>query len=334
MLSFFQHEQQKDDFLGETHNPVIAVHGGAGKVPEERGKLFRDGVAKAAQIGFQLLKNGASAVESVTEAVALLEDSGLFNAGAGSALNLEGDVEMEASVMDGATLAAGAVGLLRDIKNPVRLARLVMEKTDHVFIVGKGAEQLARMFNVERRDPDVSAKREQYEAQLKNLKEGKFELSKLAALIKAHPEVFQLETVGAVALDEAGNVAAATSTSGFPLKLPGRIGDSPSIGCGTYADNRSGACSATGVGEIAIRLVLAKNVCDRMENKKTAQQAVEEAVALIGKRLPEVYNEMGLLAIDVQGRIGAAHSSPNLCWAYMNKDLKEPVAALTAKAMK
>jgi len=201
------------------------------------------------------LKNAGTAVESVTEAVVFLEDSGLFNAGYGSALNLEKRVEMEASVMNGATLAAGAVGLLSDVKNPIRVARLVMEKTDHIFVVGKGAEDLARMFNMERRDPAASAKHEQYKAQLKSLKEGRFELPKLAALIREHPEVFQLETVGAVALDKAGNVAAATSTGGFPLKLPGRIGDSPSIGCGTYADNQSGACSATGVGEIAMRLV-------------------------------------------------------------------------------
>ena len=164
----------------------------------------------------------------------------MFNAGNGSAFNLEKRIEMEASVMDGKTLMAGAAGLLSDVRNPVRVARLVMEKTDHVFAVGKGTEDLARMFNLERRDPVASVKRGQYEVQLKNLKAGRFELPKLAALIREHPEVFQLETVGAVALDKAGNVTAATSTGGFPLKLPGRIGDSPSIGCGTYADNLSG----------------------------------------------------------------------------------------------
>jgi beta-aspartyl-peptidase (threonine type) len=159
-------------------------------------------------------------------------------------------------------------------------------------------------------------------------------LPRLAELVREHPEVFQLETVGAVAMDARANVAAATSTGGFPLKLPGRIGDSPSIGCGTYADNQSGACSATGVGEIAIRLVLAKNVCSSMESGETAQQAVEEAMRLVGKRLPGIYNEMGLLAVDVHGRIGAAHSSPNLCWAYMSEDFEEPKAALTANIVK
>jgi beta-aspartyl-peptidase (threonine type) len=291
-------------------------------------------VSKAAARGFELLKTGATAVESVTEAVVFLEDSGLFNAGAGSALNLEGRVEMEASVMDGKTLAAGAAGLLSDVKNPVRVARLVMEKTDHVFIVGKGAEDLARTFNLERRDPVSAAKQAQYEAQLKSLREGTFGLPKLTELIKAHPEVFQLETVGAVAIDKAGNVAAATSTGGFPLKLPGRIGDSPSIGCGTYADNQSGACTATGVGEVAMKLVLAKTVCNYMETGRSAQEAAEEAVALVSKRLPGIYNEMGLLVVDAHGRIGAAHSSPNLTWAYMNMDLEQPVASLTAKFLK
>jgi beta-aspartyl-peptidase (threonine type) len=320
--------------LSETRKPVIAVHGGAGRVLPDRGQPLLESVRKAAEKGFNVLENAGTAVDSVTEAVALLEDDGLFNAGAGSALNLEMRVEMEASVMDGKTLMAGAAGMLSDVRNPVRVARLVMEKTDHVFVVGKGAEDLVRMFNLERRDPATSAKREQYRAQLKSLKEGKFELPKLAALIREHPEVFQLETVGAVALDKAGNVAAATSTGGFPLKLPGRIGDSPSIGCGTYADNLSGACSATGVGEIAIRLVLAKTVCNCMENGKSAQEAVEEAVRLVGKRITNVYNDMGLLAVDLQGRVGAAHSSPNLCWAYMNAEQNEPVASLTAKLIK
>jgi beta-aspartyl-peptidase (threonine type) len=291
-------------------------------------------VKEAAKAGFNALASGGSAVDCVTEAVAFLEDSGEFNAGRGSTLNIEKRFEMEASVMDGETLAAGAAGLLSDVKNPVRVARLVMERTDHVFVVGKGAEELARMFNLEKSEPATAAKTMQYEAQLKSLLHGKFELPKLAGLVKAHPDVFQLETVGAVALDTEGNVAAATSTGGFPLKLAGRIGDSPSIGCGTYADNQSGACTATGVGEIAIRLVLAKTVCDHMENGRTAQEAVEASVALVNRRIRGVYNDVGLVAVDVRGGIGAAHSSPSLCWAYMNAELREPVASLTAKLLK
>jgi beta-aspartyl-peptidase (threonine type) len=268
------------------------------------------------------------------EAVAVMEDAGLFNAGYGSNLNIEGEAEMEASIMDGKTLQAGAVALLNDVKNPVRLARIVMEKTDHIFVVGKGAEKLAKIFNLERKSPINALKLKYYEQQKKALFDGKFELPKLCNLVKNYPEMFKLETVGAVALDKNGNVAAATSTGGFPLKLPGRIGDSPLIGCGTYADNQSGACSATGVGEIAIRLVLAKTVCSYMENGKTAEEAVEMAVQLVNKKMPGTYNYMGLIAVDVNGGIGAAHNSPNLCWAYLTMDVEEPVASLKATMVK
>src|SRR3972149_1634518 len=325
---------QEEYALRKTRKQVIVVHGGAGNWHPDRSQPALDSLKKAAETGFALLKNGGSAIDSVTEAVALLENSGEFNAGLGSALNLEKHLEMEAAVMDGTTLSAGAVGLLSDVRNPVRAARLVMEKTDHVLIVGKGAEKLARIFNLEKREHVKAARKAQYEAQLKSLVGGNFGLPKLTELVKTHPEVFQLETVGAVALDAEGNVAAATSTGGFPLKLPGRIGDSPSIGCGTYADNQSGACSASGVGEIAIRLVLAKTVCNHIENGKTPQEAVEKAVALVNKRISGIYNVVGLVAVDVHGRIGAAHSSPNLCWAYMTAGNEEPVASVTAKVVK
>ena len=320
--------------MRKARKQVIVVHGGAGNWHPDRSQPALESIKKAAETGFALLNSDGSAIDSVIEAVAFLENSGEFNAGFGSALNLEKHLEMEAAVMDGTTLSAGAVGLLSNVRNPVRAARLVMEKTDHVFIVGKGAEKLARIFNLEKREHVKAARKAQYEAQLKSLVGGNFELPKLAELVKTHPEVFQLETVGAVALDANGNVAAATSTGGFPLKLPGRIGDSPSIGCGTYADNQSGACSATGVGEIAIRLVLAKTVCDSMENGATAQEAVEAAITLVNRRIKGVYNDVGLVAVDIHGGIGVAHSSPNLCWAYMNAESNGPVASLIAKLIK
>ncbi|MEM3536464.1 MAG: isoaspartyl peptidase/L-asparaginase [Candidatus Bathyarchaeia archaeon] len=320
--------------MTEKQKPVIVVHGGAGTWQPERSQGGLEGVKKAAKIGFDVLENGGSAVDSVMEAVAFMEDEGVFNAGYGSSLNIEKGVEMEASIMDGKTLGAGAASLLKDIRNPVRLARLVMEKTDHVFVVGDGAEKLARIFNLERRNPVTELRLKYHEEQVKNLLNGKFELPKLYELVKAHPEFFELETVGAVALDKDGNLAAATSTGGFPLKLPGRIGDSPLIGCGTYADNQAGACSATGVGEIAIRLVLAKTVCNYMESGKSAQEAVETAIRLVNKRIQNTYNHMGLIAIDTHGRVGAAHNSPNLCWAYITPENPEPVASLTAKLVK
>ncbi len=320
--------------MNEKRKPIIVVHGGAGTWQPERSQPGLEGVKRAAKKGFDILRNGGTAVDCVVEAVAVMEDDGAFNAGYGSSLNIEKGVEMEASVMDGKTLQAGAAGLLKDVKNPVRLARIVMEKTDHVFVVGEGAEKLAKIFGLERRNPISELRSKYYEQQRKALLDGKFELPKLSELIKNYPELFELETVGAVALDNDGNVAAATSTGGFPLKLPGRIGDSPSIGCGTYADNETGACSATGIGEIAIRLVLAKTVCNYIENGKTAQEATELAIRLVNKRISATYNSMGLIAVDVHGRIGAAHNSPNLCWAYLTPETQEPVASLTAKIVK
>jgi beta-aspartyl-peptidase (threonine type) len=319
----------------KSRKPVLVVHGGAGPARPERDNPCLGGVKKAARIGFEILKNGGSALDCVTEAVAVLEDEGTFNAGYGSSLNILGEVEMEASVMDGRTLQAGAAGLLKDVRNPVRLARIVMEKTDHVFVVGEGAERLAKLFGLERRNPKTELRMKLYKQQKKALLEGRFELPKLAELIKNYPKFFEVaDTVGAVALDEEGNTAAATSTGGFPLKIPGRIGDSPIIGCGTYADNQAGACSATGIGEVAIRLVLAKTVCNYMESGKSAQEAVEQAIRLVNERMPMVYNHMGLIAVDASGGFGAAHNSPSLCWAYCTLEKPEPVASMTAEIVK
>lgn len=320
--------------LKKQTKPVIVVHGGAGTWQPERSQLGIEGVKKAAKAGFDLLKDGGDAVHSVMEAVMVMEDDGSFNAGFGSSLNIEKKVEMEASIMDGKTLAAGAAGLLTDIKNPVRLARVVMEQTDHIFVVGDGAEKLAEINNLERRSPIAELRLKYYEQQMKALQQGEYGLPRLAELVKKHPELFKLETVGAVAIDKGGNTAAATSTGGYPLKLPGRIGDSPLIGSGTYADNQAGACSATGIGEIAIRLVLAKTVCSQMENGKTAQDAVETAIKLVNKKIPIGRDSMGLIAVDMNGNIGAAHNTPNMCWAYITPEKDEPTASLDARIVK
>jgi beta-aspartyl-peptidase (threonine type) len=320
--------------LNDTPKPVIVVHGGAGTWQVDRSQAGLKGVKEAANTGYEILRKKGEAIDSVMEAVAVMEDDGAFNAGYGSSLNIEKIVEMEASIMDGKTLHAGAAGLLRDIKNPVRLARIIMEKTDHVFVVGTGAEKLAKIFHVKRRNPVTELRLTYYEQQKKLLQNGKFNLPKLTDLAKNHPELFELETVGAVALDSFGNVAAATSTGGFPLKLPGRIGDSPLIGCGTYADNQAGACSATGVGEIAVRLVLAKTVCSFLECGKSAQDAVEMGIRLVNKRIPSKYNHMGLISLDMHGNVGAAHNSPNMCWAYMTSEMQKPIASLTANIVK
>lgn len=314
--------------------PVIVVHGGAGTWHPERQGQGIEGVKEAALKGFRILMNGGSALDAVEAAVVCLEDNEVFNAGRGSTLTIDKRIEMEASIMDGKTLKAGAVGLLRDIKNPVKLARIVMEETDFVFLVSEGAEKLAEVFNLERTNPITELRLKYWENLREKLLKGEVShLPKLRKLLEENPNLFVYETVGAVALDKQRNVAAATSTGGMTLKLPGRIGDSPLIGCGTYADNETGACSATGIGEIAIRLVLAKTVCDYMQ-KADAQTAVEEAIKLVNRKIANQANLMGLIAVDKDGNVGAAHNSPNMCWAYMKPDMEEPKASLTAKLIK
>jgi beta-aspartyl-peptidase (threonine type) len=312
---------------------VIVVHGGAGVWQTERKNLGLRGVKKAAKIGFEILKSNDSALNAVEAAVAQMEDNEVFNAGLGSALTIDKRIEMEASIMDGKTLDAGAAGQLSDVKNPVCLARIVMENTDHVFVVADGAEKLGDLFGVERRNP-LTELRAQYWCDLKErLVRKKLDyLPKLYKLVSSHSQLLEPSTVGAVALDKDGNVAAATSTGGFSLKFPGRIGDSPLIGCGTYADNEAGACSATGIGEIAIKLVLAKNTCDSMRSGKSAQEAAENSVRLVNRRMHG--GSMGLIAVDMHGRIGATHNSPNLCWAYMTMKTRQPKAALKAKIVR
>lgn len=315
--------------------PTIIVHGGAGEWRQERQKPGIIGVKKAAKSGYNLLKQNRNALDAVESAVMSMEDDEVFNAGLGSSLALDKHSEMEASIMDGKTLSAGATGLLSNIKHPIHLARIIMENTDHIFIVGKNAEKLAETFNLEHRNPTTKL-REKYWRELKNkLAQGELTyLPKLSELLKAHSNLFHLDTVGAVAVDKDGNVAAATSTGGISLKIPGRIGDSPLIGCGNYADNEAGACSATGIGEIAIKLVLAKSTCDLIRIGQTPQKATENSIKEVNRRIQNTANQMGLIAIDSKGRIGAAHNSHHICWAYMTPQTHSPQAFLKAKLTK
>ena len=312
--------------------PVIIVHGGAGAWHPERRKAGIAGVKAAVKAGYDILKSSkGTGLDAVEAAVKNMEDNPVFNAGLGSTLTVDRHVEMEASIMDGKTLRAGATGLLKDIRNPISLARLTMENTDYVFIVGEGAEKLAQLFHLERRQPETELRLRYWKELKQKLLSGEERnLPKLRQLLQAYPNLFETNTVGAVALDKKGNMAAATSTGGFTLKIPGRIGDSPLIGSGTYADNQAGACSATGIGEVAIRLVLAKHVCDQMLTGQAAQEAAEKAIILVNKRL-KVKNSMGLIAVDTQGRIGAAHNTRNLCWAYMTPKTTRPKASMEAK---
>lgn len=313
--------------------PVIVVHGGAGLWRPERRRAGILGVKEAAKAGFEILQKGGAAIDAVETAVISMEDNEIFNAGLGSTYSLDKRIEMEASIMDGKTLNAGATGLLSNVKNPVHLARIIMENTDHIFIVGNGAEKLAQLFGLERRDSSTELRIKYWRELKEKLKQGDVEyLPKLHKLVTLHPQLFDLGTVGAVALDENEDTAVATSTGGFSLKFPGRIGDSPLIGCGTYADNEAGACSTTGIGEVAIKLVLAKSACDLMRLGRTAQEAAEEMIKLVNRRMQGM--SMGLITIRTSGQIGAAHCSEHLCWAYMASNMRQPKAALKAKIVR
>jgi len=305
---------------------TIVVHGGAGRIrPEFREKALR-GVKKAAETGFDVLKREGSALAAVEEAVKILEDDPTFNAGIGSTLTINGKIEMDASIMDGKTLNAGAVAMISNVRHPVTLARIIMEKTDHVFIAGSFAEKIAELFNLEKCNP-ITEDRLKIWKEYKTMAVGGTYpyLPKLTNLIKLVPELIA-DTVGAVARDQDGNVAAATSTGGLTLKLPGRIGDTPLIGCGNYADNDAGAVSATGIGEVAIRLVLAKTICDLMKNGLIAQEAAEKGIELVIQKQNNL--PMGVIAVDKYGNPGIAHNSESLSWAMVTSENLKVIAGL------
>ena len=303
---------------------VIVVHGGAGFWPEDRLEKGLKGVKRAAEEGFSALLKGKSALDAVELAVMCMEDDPVFNAGVGSALTLSGEVEAEASVMDGSTLSAGAVALVKSVKNPVRLARLIMERTDHVFLLGRLAEELAREWGLEEADLKTPERIEMWEKGLEKLRAEQITyLKKLPRLLEEHPWLMG-ETVGAIALDREGRLAAATSTGGLMLKLPGRIGDTPQIGAGTYAD-RWGACSGTGIGEVAVKLGLARMACIFMRVGLGAREAAQACMGLVIQEFP--WAPMGVITLDRRGQIGAAHTSERMCWAYMRTGMEEPFAS-------
>ena len=297
----------------------LVVHGGAGDWKGVRRSKGIRGVRRATLNGQEVLRRGGIAVDAVEASVVTMEDDPTFNAGYGSALNLVGRVEMDASIMNGRTLQAGAVALLTRVKNPITLARLVMEKTDHVLMAGNGAESLAKLFHLEHRNPVTPAAKKTWRSLRAQLERATIaHLPKTSQLVDDLPEIVNSGTVGAVAQDGDGNIAAGTSTGGLPLRLPGRIGDTPLIGSGTYA-TRSGGCSVTGIGEGAIRLVLAKTACDFMRKGSTAQKAAEQSVMLLQRQLGL---RIGMVTIDVRGRLGSAHSTRDLYWAFSKTGMR------------
>lgn len=271
----------------------IIVHGGAGRLAGERREACRRGCRAAAEVGWRVLCDGGSALDAVEAAVIALENDPEFNAGTGSALRADGRVQMDASIMDGTTLDAGAVAIVERIKNPVRLARRVLAEGRHVLLAGADAEVFARAEGIEFCDPShlvVPHQRRHWE--------------------HSHG------TVGAVALDGNGRLAAATSTGGRSGALPGRIGDSPLVGCGVYADKSSGV-SCTGIGESIIKTVLAKAAADRVAAGAAAQTAADEAIRYYRER---VSGDAGLILIDAAGGVGFARCAPAMPVAWIGDD--------------
>ena len=301
----------------------LVIHGGAGtiersKITPEKERDYRAGLERALAAGYEILKRGGSSLDATEAAVCLLEDDSHFNAGRGSVFTSAGTNEMDAAIMDGKTLAAGAVAGLKHIKNPISLARLVMEKSGHVMIDGEGAESFAKENGIELVDQKYFFTQERWDA-----------LQKMKAAEKARTgragKAFHITdqdrhgTVGAVALDKNGNVAAATSTGGTTNKRPGRVGDTPVIGAGTYANNATCAVSATGDGELFIRATAARDVSALMEYRglslKDAAQAVLDKVAKLG-------GTGGLVAIDHDGNITLPFNTSGMYRGYVDRDGK------------
>jgi len=286
--------------------PKLIVHGGAWNIPDEMDQAHLKGVEAALKAGYAILQNGCSALDAVETAVNILEADDTFDAGRGAFLNEIGEIELDAMIMDGRDLGYGAVGAVQNLLNPVSLARKVMEETEHCFLVGKGAQLFAQKMSFEQLNPaDLLTEREL----------AFFHAIKDKADFKTH-HPFQNEprdTVGAVAMDAQGNLAAATSTGGTARKMVGRVGDSPMPGAGGYADNELGACSTTGWGESIMKVLLAKRVCDKMSTLP-AMQAAQNGIDFLQRRVGGLG---GVIGINPKGEYAFAHNTPKMACAYM-----------------
>jgi beta-aspartyl-peptidase (threonine type) len=322
-----------------SHRWAIVVHGGAGVI--ERGamtpareKEYRDAMARVTETGAAVLDKGGSSLDAVEAAIKLMEDDPLFNSGKGAVFTATGKNEMDAAIMDGATLDAGAVAGITRTKHPISLARAVMEKTPHVMMAGAGADELSRELGLEQEPPSYFFTEPRWQSLVRQLrKEGK-PIPPRPAGVPPPPAVPQgaLErddahkwgTVGVVAVDRRGTVAAGTSTGGTQAKRPGRIGDSPIIGAGTYASNQSCAVSGTGTGEYFIRLTVARTICGLVQYKgMPLQQAVDE---VIQKELTALKGDGGVIAIDPAGDAAWSFNTPGMYRARLTEGGKVEVS--------
>ncbi|MBS0567713.1 MAG: isoaspartyl peptidase/L-asparaginase [Proteobacteria bacterium] len=300
--------------------PVLVIHGGAGVVRKEmtpeKEKAVRAALERALQAGYSTLKSGGSSLDAVTHAIVVLEDDPNFNAGKGAVFNHDGKNELDASIMDGATLRAGAVANVHRIKNPIELARAVMEKSEHVMLIDDGAEKFAQSIGMQLVDPKYFYT----EARWKALQEA---IAEEKAKTVEPGKTPHHGTVGAVALDSKGNLAAGTSTGGMTNKRFGRVGDSPIIGAGTYADARC-AVSATGWGEFYIRATAARDICARVEFRGDAlKKAADEVVLGV---IPKLGGDGGVIALDKDGNIAMPFNTDGMFRGWVDRDGKTHVA--------
>ena len=315
LLAFLSLAATMTELRAEQRPIAIAVHGGAGTIErgqmsEEREASIRAVLTAAVEAGQAILAEGGSSLDAVTAAVRILEDAPEFNAGRGAVLTAEGQVELDASIMVGNTLDAGAIASVRGVRHPIEAARRVMEDSPHVMLVGQGAEQFAQAAGLEFKDDDwfiTDFRAEQLRAIQESQSRGNTQLSE-----------DWFSTVGAVAIDQNGDLAAATSTGGMSNKRFGRVGDSPIIGAGTYADNRSCDVSATGHGEYFIRHVVAYDICARMRYSGLSLE--DSADAVVNQVLREAGGDGGVIAIDYQGRVSMPFNTAGMYRAAIHAD--------------
>lgn len=316
MFSFSQNQPNMSE------NFAIVIHGGAGTIlkknmSDEQEKAYQEKLQEALDSGYLVLKNGGTAIEAVEKAIVVMEDSPLFNAGKGAVYTNAATNELDASIMDGKTLNAGAVSGVRNVKNPIKLVRLVMEKSEHVMLSGKGAEDFAKQHQIEIVDSTYFYNEHRLK-QLNKIKDSeKIQLDHSDDDEQGDVSEFKdskFGTVGAVALDKHGNLAAATSTGGMTNKKYGRIGDSPIIGAGTYANNATCAVSCTGHGEFFIRNVAAYDVAALMEYKE--KSLIDAANYVVNEKLVKLGGDGGLIAIDNQGNIAMPFNTAGMYRGY------------------
>ncbi|MEO8671318.1 MAG: isoaspartyl peptidase/L-asparaginase [Tahibacter sp.] len=306
---------------GAEIRPVLAIHGGAGVIKKdltsERRAAVEAALRQALKEGYAVLTQGGNSLDAISKSIVALEDSPWFNAGRGAVFNHDGKNELDAAIMDGATRRAGSVAGVRRIRNPVLLARAVMEKSPHVMLVGEGAEAFATSIGIELVDPAWFRTEERWQQLQEALKQ---------EADKQHSErTTHYGTVGAVALDKQGHLAAATSTGGMTNKRWGRVGDSPIIGAGTYADGRC-AVSATGWGEFYVRTVAAHSICARVAWK--GEKVADAAKAVVMEEVPALGGDGGVIALDAEGNIAMPFNTDGMYRGWIDQAGKVHIAIL------